>query len=164
MFELASFVNQHLATHHSTCTISFILPYRRLAQSWDSDMSANVVLGGCTTMFQGIGERYDSCWDTQRQVPNPERCPGVFVLIACLISWSCCLFIVEPVAIMVFVGTFKLDISFRLCGPWRPASVRTLQDKAERLMATTGHLFEEMVATCHSLGNAGKVGRHSSEL
>ena len=31
------------------------------------------------------------------------------------------------------------------------------QDKAERLMATTGHLFEEMMATYHSLGVAGKV-------
>ena len=35
------------------------------------------------------------------------------------------------------------------------------QDQAERLMATTGHLFEEMMATYHSLGIAGKVaGNH----
>ena len=44
-----------------------------------------------------------------------------------------------------------------LCGPWRPAGVRTLQGKAERLMTTTGQLFEEMMATYHSLGVAGKV-------
>ena len=44
MFELASLVNQHLVTHHSTCTTSFTLPYHRLGQSWAADMSANVVL------------------------------------------------------------------------------------------------------------------------
>ena len=32
------------------------------------------------------------------------------------------------------------------CWPRRPAKVRTLQDKPERLMAATGHLFEEMMA------------------
>ena len=40
--------------------------------------------------------------------------------------------------------------------------VRTLQDKAERLMTTTGHLFEEMMATYHPLDIAGKVTGKSS--
>ena len=31
------------------------------------------------------------------------------------------------------------------------------QDRAGRLKAATGHLFEEMMATYHSLGIAGKV-------
>ena len=37
----------------------------------------------------------------------------------------------------------------------RPLTHSRLQDKAERLMATTGHLFEEMMAIYHSLGIAG---------
>ena len=41
-----------------------------------------------------------------------------------------------------------------------PVRVRTLQDKAERLMATTGHLFEEAMATYHLLGIDGKVCVH----
>ena len=48
------------------------------------------------------------------------------------------------------------------CWPWRPAKVRTLQDKPECLMAATGHLFEEMMANYDSLGNAGKVAGNSS--
>ena len=44
-----------------------------------------------------------------------------------------------------------------LCSPWRPAKVRTLQEKAERLIATTGQLFEEMMATYHPLDIASKV-------
>ena len=36
------------------------------------------------------------------------------------------------------------------------------QGKAERLMTTTGQLFEEMMATYHSLGIAGKVAGKSS--
>ena len=41
-----------------------------------------------------------------------------------------------------------------LCWPWRPARDRTIQVKAERLMATTGQLFEELMATFHTLGMA----------
>ena len=51
-----------------------------------------------------------------------------------------------------------------LCWPWRPARVRTLQDKAERLMATNGHLFEEMMATYHSLGIAGNYEEDETVL
>ena len=35
------------------------------------------------------------------------------------------------------------------------------QDKAERLMAATGHLFEDMMATYHPPGIAGKVAGKS---
>ena len=38
------------------------------------------------------------------------------------------------------------------------------QDKAERLMAETGHLFEEMVATIHPLGVAGGWQAKSSNV
>ena len=36
------------------------------------------------------------------------------------------------------------------------------EDKAERLMVTTGLIFEEMMATYHSLGIAGMVAGKSS--
>ena len=36
------------------------------------------------------------------------------------------------------------------------------QDKAERLMAATGHLFEDMMATCHPPGIAGEAAGESS--
>ena len=55
-----------------------------------------------------------------------------------------------------------------LCRPWRLVRDRTLQDKAERLIATTCQLFEEMKATYLSLGIAGKVAgkfiRHPVDL
>ena len=41
-----------------------------------------------------------------------------------------------------------------LCCPWRSSRDRTIQVKAERLMATTGQLFEELMATFHTLGIA----------
>ena len=73
-------------------------------------------------MFQGIGEGENYSHlrvstirlgtDSDRW-QYPERRLGVLLFVACLISWSGCLFNVEPVATMVFVGTFKPDISFR---------------------------------------------------
>ena len=36
------------------------------------------------------------------------------------------------------------------------------EGKAERFMAETGHHLEEMMANCHSLGNAGTVAGKSS--
>ena len=37
-----------------------------------------------------------------------------------------------------------------------------IEDRAERLVATTGHLFEDMMATCHRLDIAGMVAGKSS--
>ena len=50
------------------------------------------------------------------------------------------------------------------CLPRRPLRVRTLQEKAERLMAATCQLFEELMATYHSLGIAGKVAGKSYNI
>ena len=36
------------------------------------------------------------------------------------------------------------------------------QDKAERLMVATGHVFEDVMADCHPLGIAGQVAGKSS--
>ena len=52
--------------------------------------------------------------------------------------------------------------TFVLCGDGRPARVRTLQDKAERLMATTGQLLRGCDANYHPPGIAGKVAGKSS--
>ena len=55
------------------------------------------------------------------------------------------------------IALFRQRNTSTLCRPWRLVRDRTLQDKAERLMATTCQLFEEMKATYHSLGIAGKA-------
>ena len=57
-----------------------------------------------------------------------------------------------PNASVPLRNSYDCRDTFRWASSWSLTCLSLL-----RLMATTGHLFEEAIATCHSLGIAGKV-------
>ena len=90
----------------------------------------------------------------QRQAP---RIPTVMPLLSCIVP-----------DIDIFAsstGKFNINtqdhIAFALCLPWRLVNEKHMRivSAMERFVATTGHFFEVMMATCHHLGIA--LGLHS---
>ena len=93
-FELASLVIQHFVSHHSTCTISFTLPYLRLGQGWDSDMIAkshqvvlfrgNVGLSLCSTEYHRMFCKcyFAGMWNRLDVPKVPSQLGGLLLPIA----------------------------------------------------------------------------------
>ena len=132
VFELVGLAVQHFVSHHSTCTISFSLAYHRLGQGWASDVVAEDHRMFCECFFAGTWNGLDvaimSSGLLQQSQGVPSH-PGGVLLPHCLLDFlcHCCPHFdwhahrgadgsntVVQMGHVVFVGTFKLDISFRL--------------------------------------------------